>query len=136
MIKEEQPTATDLMMEFFRDPFNLKIMFLLNDIQPIDLTAMEINDILRNKQNYNIGIKHVQACMKKLQKFDVIRISRKIHGTRVYTFNKDSQLATKLFELCKTFDDIYSVVMNLPPRPVLVDKRFYEGKQWAQEGHW
>jgi hypothetical protein len=136
MINKDQPTSTDLMMEFFRDPFNLKIMFLLNDIQPMDLTVIEVSNILKNKQNYNIGLKHVQTCIKKLQKFDVIRVSRKIHGTRVYAFNKESQLATKLFELCETFEDIYSVVMNLPPKPVFVDKKFYAGKEWAKEGHW
>jgi hypothetical protein len=136
MIKEEQPTATELMLEFFKDPLNLKVAFFLNDASPADFPAGELVNIMRNKDNCNISKDHRRNCLRTLQKFDVIRTTRKIHGTRVYAFNSESELSQKLFELCKTFDNIYSIVMNLPPKPVFVDRRFYEDKQWAKEGHW
>lgn len=121
--------SRDLMAEFFKDPMNLRITFLMNDIKPVDFSTLGIRDLLKNTQNCDISEKHIRSCINLLKKFDVLRTSRKVSGVKMYIINEESELVQKLFELNETFDNLYSIIMNLPPRPVFVDKKYYQDRK-------
>lgn len=122
-------TSKDLMIEFCKDPLNLKITFFMNDVKPADFSTGELQKIMREQMGVPIGNKHIRSCITALKKFDIIRTSRKISGIKMYAFNSGSELATKIFELEEAFDEMFSVIMNLPPRPIFVDKKYYEDRE-------
>lgn len=130
-----EKTATDLMLDFFRDPINLKVLFLLNDTQPMDFSSMEIRDLFK-KRGDNIGEKHIRTCISQLKTYDVIRTSRKVGGMKMYVINSESELVQKILELGQSFDNVYSIVFNLPPKPSFVSPKYYgdnSPKHWGRD---
>lgn len=130
-------TKTETMgfvMDLCKDPLNIKILFLMNDMQPMDFSSTEIHVLLNGKQhNFKCSLKHVRDCVNTLKKFDILRTSRKISGQKLYTFNNESPIGASFIELYNQIEDNYSVITNTPPKPQFVDKKYYEDKPWASK---